>query len=249
MPFTLAHPAAVLPLLHKRLPFHFSVGLIIGSVAPDFEYFLQFRMASVGSHSLPGLFAFCLPISLLLAFAWFYVVSIPLTENLPLFLRKRLCIHSDRKPGLTEWLYFAVGSLVGGATHLLWDSATHTGGYFVNQWPLLQQPIYGNQLPLFKALQHISTIIGLAVVAFAIKNMPEQPVEEKPSRPPVATWFWLIVLLLSTFIFTSVSMVGPASLSMKNLGHIAVRTISSILLALLLACVLTMALKKSGRAS
>lgn len=41
----------------------------------------------------------------------------------------------------------------------------------------------------------------------------------------------------------------PVSISMKNLGHIAVRTISSILLALFLACVLTMALKKSGRAS
>ena len=231
-------------MLHKRWPFHFSVGLIIGSVAPDFEYFLQFRMASVGSHSPTGLFALCLPVSLLLGIAWYYVASMPLSENLPAFFRNRLNIYSGRKPDLTDWFHFAIGSLFGASTHLLWDSFTHAGGYLVIHWPLLQQPLNGNQLPLFKALQHTSTIIGLGVVAFAIKNMPEQPVEEKPSRHPAATGFWLIVLLLSIFICASVSMVDPVSISMKNLGHIAVRTISSILLALFLACALTMALKK-----
>ena len=41
MPFTFSHPAAVLPL--RLLPRHwFSLtGLVIGSMVPDFEYFLR----------------------------------------------------------------------------------------------------------------------------------------------------------------------------------------------------------------
>ena len=38
MPLTIAHPAAVLPFRHSRLPIS---ALVIGSLAPDFEYFLH----------------------------------------------------------------------------------------------------------------------------------------------------------------------------------------------------------------
>lgn len=51
MPFTLAHPAAVLPFWRSRL--HFPA-LLLGSVAPDFGYFLAGRPVSGAGHTLWG---------------------------------------------------------------------------------------------------------------------------------------------------------------------------------------------------
>jgi len=61
MPLTLAHPAAVLPAVRFRrrgLPF---VPLVIGSVTPDFEYFFKLEPTGHFSHTVPGVFLFCLP--------------------------------------------------------------------------------------------------------------------------------------------------------------------------------------------
>jgi hypothetical protein len=60
LPLTLAHPAAVLPF---RRWFVFS-GLVIGSLAPDFEYFLYVPDSLRIGHTLPGVFLFCLPVGL-----------------------------------------------------------------------------------------------------------------------------------------------------------------------------------------
>ena len=53
MPFTFSHPAIILPL--KKLPKKYisMTGLIVGSIAPDFEYFL--RMKSKYSHTMSGI--------------------------------------------------------------------------------------------------------------------------------------------------------------------------------------------------
>lgn len=51
MPFTLAHPVAMLPFARRRV--HFPA-MVIGSLAPDFVYFLHGR-AVPGGHSLANL--------------------------------------------------------------------------------------------------------------------------------------------------------------------------------------------------
>src|SRR5581483_12465816 len=50
VPFTLAHPAAVLPLRRRGLVFS---ALVVGSMAPDFEYF--FGLKRPISHTMPGI--------------------------------------------------------------------------------------------------------------------------------------------------------------------------------------------------
>lgn len=58
MPFTFSHPAIVLPLtsLPKRC---ISVtGFVIGSLTPDFEYFIRMKVKSEYSHTISGLFWF-----------------------------------------------------------------------------------------------------------------------------------------------------------------------------------------------
>lgn len=156
MPFTLAHPAAVLPLLrHPFVP----AALVAGSVAPDLPYFL--RAAGITSttagdwyepllnathtHSLSGL-----PVDLLYAVALvaaYWTVRAPITALLPPGLAIPRPQHSPSKPRYAAWLL--VSALLGVATHLLWDAFTDT-----------------DLLSAQRLLQYASTAFGLAVVTW-----------------------------------------------------------------------------------
>ena len=54
MPFTFSHPAIVLPLKYLPKKWFSFTGLIIGSMTPDFEYFLRMKVKSDYSHTLNG---------------------------------------------------------------------------------------------------------------------------------------------------------------------------------------------------
>ncbi|WP_246842782.1 DUF4184 family protein [Allokutzneria sp. NRRL B-24872] len=127
MPFTLSHPAVVLPLLRK--PF-VPAGLVAGAVVPDLPYFLSALGVSSTSaqdwygpllpnatqtHSLWGLLI-DIPFALGLV-AVFWSLRAPITALLPAGLR--LPGPGSRHVG---WLLISV--LIGVASHLLWDVLT-----------------------------------------------------------------------------------------------------------------------------
>ncbi|MCO6555060.1 hypothetical protein A9G26_00655 [Gilliamella sp. Bim1-2] len=87
MPFTFAHPAIILPLYKK--PHLFSMtALIIDSMALDFEYFLIMEVKSALSHSLAGIFLFDLPMTLVIAYIFHFIIRNVLIKNLPNFFYK-----------------------------------------------------------------------------------------------------------------------------------------------------------------
>ena len=90
MPFTFSHPAIVLPLSYLPQRWFSLTGLVVGSVTPDFEYFLHMRIQSDYSHTIDGLFWFDLPLGVLLAFAFHNIVRDMLFDNLPTTLKFRL---------------------------------------------------------------------------------------------------------------------------------------------------------------
>jgi hypothetical protein len=55
MPFTFSHPAIILPLAYLPKKWYSMTGLVIGSLVPDFEYFLRMSMAGYHSHTIAGL--------------------------------------------------------------------------------------------------------------------------------------------------------------------------------------------------
>src|SRR3954469_17106149 len=73
MPYTLSHPLAVVPIRrYSPIPLSFAA-LVMGSMSPDFGYFVeQFDIAAF-AHTIPGTFAVCLPSSLFVL-AVFYLV-------------------------------------------------------------------------------------------------------------------------------------------------------------------------------
>ncbi|HVS92817.1 MAG TPA: DUF4184 family protein [Mucilaginibacter sp.] len=172
--FTLSHPAAVLPFSHfKRLSL---TSLVIGSMVPDFDYFIHMKMSSPYGHKISGLIWFDPLLGLLLLVIYNRLVKNKLIDHLPVFLKKRFYIlKSPEKTWLgNNIIIILICLVIGAATHLLWDSFTHPTGYFVNHLNVLNHSFRLGHYFLvgYNLLQHISTVIGGLIIFFAIKNMP-----------------------------------------------------------------------------
>ena len=159
MPFTFAHPAIILPLNKSKTFSRFLSLLVIGSMSPDFEYFLRLQTYSKYSHTILGIFYFCIPASLLIFFLYEKVVKPELTRY---FLQKEANGISIIRSN-TDILLGMSTIAIGAFSHILWDSFTHKGGFFVTHYPIFFQQYFGS-IPVFKILQHGSTLVGGLIV-------------------------------------------------------------------------------------
>lgn len=194
VPFTAAHPMAVLPLVGRlRLD---ATCLVIGSMAPDFEYFVRVKQASSISHTWLGLVAFDLPATLILAFAFHFAVKWPLVLVAPRPIARRVAVFAIAPwPRDATWTLGFVASctisaLIGSLTHLLWDGVTHSDGLITPHVPALRTvidlPFFTRDMVLHRVLQHVSTIVGLLTcVAFATRALIRATPIEIPARPRV----------------------------------------------------------------
>src|SRR5215469_5858432 len=125
MPFTLAHPAAVLPLRRVRLLR--TAPLIVGALIPDLPYYLPASHTFEGSLTSDLLFGY-------LALGSIFLLRQPLTALLSARARL-LCLNAlapfNRR--WREWALAAAAIVLGVWTHLLWDSFTHLDGWFVHR--------------------------------------------------------------------------------------------------------------------
>jgi hypothetical protein len=166
VPFTLAHAAAALPFRRLRLV---PSALVVGTLAPDFEYFLRLSPAGRFGHTLPGALLFSLPMALVVLWLFHTFVKLPTVKLLPESIQRRLVphLHQFRFLGVGRSLWIVASVLVGIATHLIWDSFTHSTTWLYHHWSALRQPHrlpIAGQIPLYKILQHGSTSVGLAIL-------------------------------------------------------------------------------------
>ena len=136
MPFTFSHPAAVLPLTYLPKRWISMTGLVIGSITPDFEYFLRMRVYSVYSHTWEGLFWFNLPLAIILSFIFHSIVRDSLIDNLPKFFNSRFLIFKNfnwTQHFKNNISVVIVSILFGAMTHIIWDNFTHVHGEFVQK--------------------------------------------------------------------------------------------------------------------
>src|SRR5215469_5325911 len=166
MPFTVSHAAAALPLRRARLV---TSALVVGTMAPDFEYFLPLQAHDHFGHTFPGLLVLTLPVALLVLWIFHTFVKVSAATLLPRRLQSRVAgyLGTFRFGGPGRFLLIVLSILVGIATHILWDSFTHAGTYPYAHWSLLRQsvdlPVLG-MMPVFKVFQHGSTILGLVIL-------------------------------------------------------------------------------------
>src|ERR1700719_2432525 len=177
MPFTLAHPAAILPL--RGLRYLRTVPLIIGAMTPDLPYYVPARFGLIGpeTHSVTGSFTTCLVLGYA-ALAFVFLLRRPLTALLSARARW-LCLTAlapfDRRP--LEWLLASVSIILGVWTHLLWDSFTHNDGWMVHRMSALSAPVVIGSYngTVCHVLQYVSSVIGLAALAWWYYRLPAAP--------------------------------------------------------------------------
>lgn len=166
MPFTPAHAAAALPFLRSRLV---PSALLIGTFAPDFEYFLRFSPSSGFGHTWIGIFVLSLPLALAVLYVYQVTVRSFLLALMPESFQSRL--KESSRPFLffpqSRFGWILLSLSLGIATHVVWDNFTHPNSWLALHWPLLRRtvrlPLIG-VLPSSKLLQQISTLAGLGIL-------------------------------------------------------------------------------------
>ncbi|WP_427109800.1 DUF4184 family protein [Lysinibacillus xylanilyticus] len=164
MPLTFAHPAAVIPFCRKSRYINFSA-MVLGSMAPDFEYFLRGQPIGEIGHTFTGFFLLNLPLVIMIYFIYHQIIHLNVVHYLPNFLQ---ITSSYKVEGSKTWktVVFCYSALFGMLTHVVWDSFTHKHGFMVVNFLVLTKTfsVYGFQIPVYKFLQHGSTLMGISLI-------------------------------------------------------------------------------------
>jgi hypothetical protein len=169
MPWTFAHPLAVLPLRrYCPAPLNFPA-LVVGSIIPDLGYHLLRKDLAAYAHSFEGSLFVCLPAGLLLL-GLLYLLRKPLWYVLPEPHRSALAPMISARYSLrpATVLAAAISVLLGAWTHIVWDAITHGDGWIAMRVPLLQEPVFqwgGVTFAAYHVLQHLCSYLGVAVLA------------------------------------------------------------------------------------
>ncbi|MCF6471558.1 DUF4184 family protein [Nonomuraea sp. MG754425] len=184
MPFTPSHIAAVLPLIgsHRVRRFVDPWALAFGAMVPDLPVFLTFLPDYSDWHSWLGVVTID-PLAVLILLPLFHLVlRDPLIALLPPALAGRAALLAPRRLRL---LPMAAGAVAGAATHVLWDSFTHsTASVEWGAW--LSVSVFG-VIRLFRLLQYVSSAAGLAVLVWwgwrGLSRMAAAPVPDRLRLP------------------------------------------------------------------
>lgn len=190
MPFTISHAAAVLPFSGFLARWRVLSATLIGSMVPDFGWFMPWRPARFETHSVVGLFTFCLPAGLATFWVFQRLIKTPLAELLPdgAYARWRALAAPADYADPMQWIWASCGLLAGALTHLVWDAFTHEHALGLRMIPALDESavrIGGHYLAGAHLLQDASSLIGLtAVVAILIYSLRrESGMQVAPVRP------------------------------------------------------------------
>ena len=235
MPFTFSHPAIILPFAKvKHLSLSMSA-LVIGSLTPDFEYFVKMKLSGRYGHSLEGMFVLDLPMAIGIALIFHQIVKRPLIDSLPVYFNTRLqSLRNFDFPGyITRHpIAFSVCLLIGIGSHLLWDSFTHANSYFVDNIAFLSTPIAIDglpQVPFFRYLQHLSTAVGAIFIFWFFHHLPVCS-----NASTLGLKFWVIV-----FSVAIVSFAIRSYFSFEYFGDLVTSVISSGLIGIIVASLFT----------
>jgi hypothetical protein len=188
MPLAPAHPAVVLPLQRLGLPLS---ALVMGTLAPDVPVYLPVGVSYRTTHTGAGIAADVV-IGMVMLWLWFALVRDAVVDLTP-SLRRR--VPAEARLGRGAWLLAPLALAVGAGTHVLWDSATHDWGFLVQQFAFLREE-YG-PIPLYRWLQHSSTVAGSVVVAaYGVSQLGRRPIIPRP--PAVRrSGLWLVPVPLA----------------------------------------------------
>ncbi|MEV0589157.1 DUF4184 family protein [Nonomuraea sp. NPDC050310] len=161
MPFTPAHVAAVLPFassarLRRVLD---PWALAAGAMVPDLPLFIPFLPEYISWHDARGVLTYGVVSVVILLGLLQQVFWEPLVSLLPpAFAARAAGLRPSFRP-----LPVVAGAIVGGLTHVFWDSFTHERSLSIWGWSWLGEPVYGS-VRMYGLLQYLSSVAGLALI-------------------------------------------------------------------------------------
>ncbi len=162
MSLTISHPAAVAPFSKYGLPLS---ALVIGSLTPDYAHFIPLFSDYDLSHSMLGVFAYCLSWGMISLFFFHSFLKYPLLSLLPKSHQSRLSPIAKEFPFFParRFLLIVVSVIIGAFTHIIWDSFTHPRSFIVQHFSLLRVTLFSvgdYPVRLYGFFQHGSTLVG-----------------------------------------------------------------------------------------
>ncbi|MDN4494419.1 DUF4184 family protein [Ureibacillus aquaedulcis] len=234
MPLTFAHPAAVLPFSRKSKYVNF-LALVLGSMSPDFEYFLRGMPYGEIGHTYIGFVAFNLPLIIIVYLIYKKYIHRTLFQHLPSIWQDSYSQKPD-SAGLLKIAIFLYSALFGMLTHVVWDSFTHLEGDMVRSLSILTYPVHimDYQIPIFKFLQHGSTIIGITLILgyMYIRAKRNRSNHHEIVSPKQKFMFWGHIALFTALLFCLWNFMDEVSI--QSYGILVLRVIDSALISLLI---------------
>jgi hypothetical protein len=193
VPFTLAHPAAV--LLFRRTPLPVAA-MVAGSMSPDVPVFFKaYGRPYHLTHSALGVVSVDLAMGVLAVAFWFAFLRDPIVDVLPATVRERLAPQARYQRA--QWALVVPAVVLGSTTHVFWDLFTHRDRWGVRQIDWLQHQ-HGDH-PGFKWAQFGSSVVGLTVVTcWAVLVLFRLERRQRPVTVPVLGFRALAVVLALT---------------------------------------------------
>ena len=227
MPFTFAHPAAVVPIKEKWPKWFDLTALVLGSMAPDFEYFIRFKPQRVVGHSFAGFVYYNLPLVFLAALLWHYVVKKPLILSLPTPIRSygmSFISHKWKINSIRAFFVFITSALIGMGTHVLWDSFTHANSFFVKAIPLLSRyvNVFGYRIGVYNILQHTSSLVGFWVLYRYLKSKRKNKALPEVYKTKVLA-YWAPVVFMG---FAAVALRAFYTMKTISLAYIGIYAVT-----------------------
>lgn len=147
--------------------------LVVGSMAPDFEFFIRLQpvkqsMEIPFGHTISGMFLYDLPLCFLFAWIFHAIIKTPLLTHLPKPFDQRYSQDAWQKwtMDLRSFIVFCYSAILAMVIHIILDSFTHLNSPMVHQvsYLFMTVNIFGYSIPVCKLLDHIGTVVGLFVV-------------------------------------------------------------------------------------
>lgn len=204
MPFTISHAAVVVPFTQTSRNYLSLTGLIIGSMVPDFLYFIFLNPYFNSGHQWWGIFVYDIPLSILLAYIYHMLVKPILVPFLPRWAGNRLLRYRwfNWNSYFRQHYVVVLISVVSGIlTHFFLDAFTHEEGYFVLLSSFLRRNItvWQHPMKMWYLMQYLSSVAGLLLLFYFFLKTPAV---NSARKLPIArkAGFWSIVIVVSGII-------------------------------------------------
>ena len=209
MPYTLAHPAVVVPF-KQVFPRQFVLSaLIVGSVAPDVAHGIPHDTPLGNPHAIGPVMAIGVPVALVALWVFHMLVKRPMIRLFPRDIQPSLRSF-DGPCRFLPWprfVWILVSIVIGICTHVAWDSMTHGNGWAVRQFPLLQTHVFsvaGYPMVSYFLFKHFSSMLGVMLLLFwsarwlyGAYQKEQEEIESATVRIPA---FAAIVILSVAFV-------------------------------------------------